>query len=62
MKQVKQEAEKEVETAKKKQLQAEREKEKAVAKSEANSLSRYILNALQERKERKNSKEDDNNQ
>lgn len=62
VKQVKQEAEKEVKTAKKKQLQAEREKEKAVAKSEANSLSRYILNALQERKERKNSKEDDNNQ
>ena len=62
VKQVKQEAEKEVETAKKKQLQAEREKEKVVAKSEANSLSRYILNALQERKERKNSKEDDNNQ
>lgn len=62
VKQVKQEAEKEVETAKKKRLQAEREKEKAVAKSEANSLSRYILNALQERKERKNSKEDDNNQ
>ena len=62
VKQVKQEAEKEVETAKKKQLQAEKEKEKAVAKSEANSLSRYILNALQERKERKNSKEDDNNQ
>lgn len=62
VKQVKQEAEKEVETAKKKQLKAEKEKEKAVAKSEANSLSRYILNALQERKERKNSKEDDNNQ
>ena len=62
VKQVKQEAEREVETAKKKQLQAEKEKEKAVAKSEANSLSRYILNALQERKERKNSKEDDNNQ
>lgn len=62
VKQVKQEAEKEVETAKKKQFQAEKEKEKAVAKSEANSLSRYILNALQERKERKNSKEDDNNQ
>lgn len=62
VKQVKQEAEKEVETAKKKQLQAEKEKEKAVAKSEANSLSRYILNTLQERKERKNSKEDDNNQ
>lgn len=62
VKQVKQEAEKEVETAKKKQLRAEKEKEKAVAKSEANSLSRYILNALQERKERKNSKEDDNNQ
>lgn len=62
VKQVKQEAEKEVETAKKKQLQAEKEKEKVVAKSEANSLSRYILNALQERKERKNSKEDDNNQ
>ena len=62
VKQVKQEAEKEVETAKKKQLQAEKEKEKAVAKSEANSLSRYILKALQERKERKNSKEDDNNQ
>ena len=29
-------------------------REKAIAKSEANSLSRYIVNALQERRERKN--------
>lgn len=62
VKQVQQEAQKEVETAKQKQLQAEKEKEKAVAKSEANSLSRYIVTALQERKERKNAKEDDDNQ
>lgn len=62
VKQVQQEAKKEVETAKQKQIQAEKEKEKAVAKSEANSLSRYIVTALQERKERKNAKEDDDNQ
>lgn len=37
---------------------AEREKEKAIAKAEANSLSRYIRDALQERKEKKNQKED----
>ena len=38
---------------------AEKEKEKAIAKAEANSLSRYIRDALQERKERKNQKEDE---
>lgn len=37
---------------------AEKEKEKAIAKAEANSLSRYIRDALQERKEKKNPKED----
>lgn len=38
---------------------AEKEREEAIAKAEANSLSRYIVNALQKRKERKKSKEDD---
>ncbi|MDO5339581.1 MAG: DUF2357 domain-containing protein [Eubacteriales bacterium] len=37
---------------------AEKEREEAIAKAEANSLSHYIVNALQERKERKKSKED----
>ena len=62
VKKVQEEAAKEVELAREKQLEAEKQKEKAVAKSEANSLSRYIVNALQERKERKNAKEDDENQ
>ena len=39
--------------------EAEKAREKAVAKAEANSLSRYIVNALQERKERKKSEEED---
>lgn len=38
---------------------AEKEREVAIAKAEANSLSHYIVNALQKRKERKKSKEDD---
>lgn len=38
---------------------AEKEREEAIAKAEANSLSHYIVNALQKRKERKKSKEDD---
>ena len=38
-----------------------REKEKALAKAQANTLSHYIVNALQDRRERKNTntKEDD---
>ena len=38
---------------------AEKEKEKAIAKAEANSLSRYIVQTLQERRDRKQTKEDD---
>lgn len=38
---------------------AEKEREEAIEKAEANSLSHYIVNALQKRKERKKSKEDD---
>lgn len=42
-----------------KQLKAsERAREKAQAKAEANSLSHYIVQVLQERRDRKNSKED----
>lgn len=44
--------------AEEKLAKAEKEKEKALAKAEANSLSRYIKDALQERKEKKNQKED----
>lgn len=40
-------------------LVAEKEKEKAIAKAEANSLSRYIVQTLQERRDRKQTKEDD---
>ena len=40
-------------------LAAEKEKEKAIAKVEANSLSRYIVQTLQERRDRKQTKEDD---
>lgn len=44
----------EVKTASQKAVeQAEKEKVKALAKAEENSLSKYILNALQERRERK---------
>ena len=38
---------------------AEAAKEKAIAKVQANSLSKYLVTALRERKERKNQKEDD---
>lgn len=38
---------------------AESAKEKAIAKAQANSLSKYLVTALRERKERKNQKEDD---
>ena len=38
--------------------EAKREKEKALAKAQANTLSHYIVNALQDRRDRKN-KEDD---
>lgn len=51
---VKKETEKQIKAAEKRAVSAEKAKEKAIAKSEANSLSRYIVNALQERRERKN--------
>ena len=43
----------------KKYEEAEAAKEKAIAKAQANSLSKYLVTALRERKERKNQKEDD---
>ena len=56
---VKKETEKQIKAAEKKAASAEKAKEKAIAKSEANSLSRYIVNALQERRERKNTDGDE---
>ena len=62
---VKKAAEKEIESIKKvteKQVKAaQKAKEKAEDKAEANSLSHYIVQALQERKERKNTKNDGEN-
>ena len=59
---IKKKAEKENNALKKeseKQLKAsEKAREKAQAKAEANSLSHYIVQVLQERRDRKNSKED----
>lgn len=59
---IKKEAEEENNALKKeseKQLKAsEKAREKAQAKAEANSLSHYIVQVLQERRDRKNSKED----
>ena len=52
-------AKKEAESAVQRMLAAEKEKEKAIAKAEANSLSRYIVQTLQERRDRKKTKEDD---
>ena len=52
-------AQKELEEATKRMLSAEKEKEKAIAKAEANSLSHYIVQTLQERRDRKQTKEDD---
>lgn len=56
---VKKETEKQIKAAEKRAVSAEKAKEKAIAKSEANSLSRYIVNALQERRERKNTDGDE---
>ena len=53
LEEVKKASETQIKKAEKRAASAEKAKEKAVAKSEANSLSRYIVNALQERKERK---------
>ena len=53
LEEVKKASETQIKEAEKRAARAEKAKEKAVAKSEANSLSRYIVNALQERKERK---------
>ena len=53
LEEVKKASETQIKEAEKRVASAEKAKEKAVAKSEANSLSRYIVNALQERKERK---------
>ena len=43
-----------VQRAEKQAAQAEKEKEKAIAKSEANSLSKYLVTRLKERRDRKN--------
>lgn len=63
---IRKDAEHEIERAKQeaadavqRMLAAEKEKEKAIAKAEANSLSRYIVQTLQERRDRKQTKEDD---
>lgn len=56
---VKKETEKQIKAAEKRAASAEKAREKAIAKSEANSLSRYIMNALQERRERKNTDGDE---
>lgn len=53
IRQLKADAEKAAEAARKQLETMTREKEKALAKAEANSLSHYLVNALQERKERK---------
>ena len=53
VKQIRQEAEKAAEEAKKQLEAVQKEKDKALAKAEANSLSHYLVNALQERKERR---------
>ena len=62
---VKKSAQEEIEAIKKETAQqikkAEKAREKAEAKAEANSLSRYIVQALQERKERKNLNDDGEN-
>lgn len=52
-------AKQEVADAVQRMLAAEKEKEKAIARAEANSLSRYIVQTLQERRDRKQTKEDD---
>ena len=52
-------AKKEAENAVQRMLAAEKEKEKAIARAEANSLSHYIVQTLQERRDRKQTKEDD---
>ena len=56
---VKKETEKQIKAAEKRVASAEKAREKAIAKSEANSLSRYIVNVLQERRERKNTDGDE---
>ena len=65
MKAAKKATQKEIESIKKvteKQVKAaQKAKEKAEDKAEANSLSHYIVQALQERKERKNTKNDGEN-
>ena len=62
LKAAKKATQKEIESIKKvteKQVKAaQKAKEKAEDKAEANSLSHYIVQALQERKERKNTKND----
>ena len=39
--------------------QAEKEKEKAIARSEANSLSKYLVTRLKERRDRKNDQKEE---
>lgn len=52
-------AKKEAESAVQRMMAAEKEKEKAIARAEANSLSHYIVQTLKERRDRKQTKEDD---
>lgn len=52
-------AKKEAESAVQRMMAAEKEKEKAIARVEANSLSHYIVQTLKERRDRKQTKEDD---
>ena len=48
-----------VQQAEKQAAQAEKEKEKAIAKAEANSLSKYLITRLKERRDRKNDQEEE---
>ena len=48
-----------VQRAEKQAAQAEKEKEKAIAKSEANSLSKYLVTRLKERRDRKNDQKEE---
>ena len=48
-----------VQRAEKQAAQAEKEKEKAIARSEANSLSKYLVTRLKERRDRKNDQKEE---
>lgn len=58
---VQRDAAKAIEEARRKQEEAEAAMQKALAKAESASLSHYIVKRLQERRDRKSTKEDDSN-